>query len=352
MTPSPTCDGLRLSGITAGHPGRRTPVLEDLELEVADGELLALLGPSGCGKTTTVQVASGLLPPSRGTVELGGSDVTRTPPERRRTAVVFQQPLLLPHLTAVDNVAFPARVAGLGRREARIKAHEHLQHLGVDTLADRYPRQLSGGQAQRVALARALAARPRVLLLDEPFSALDTGLRHQMRDLLSAVQRELRLTTLLVTHDQAEAAAVADAVAVMHDGRILQRGAPAELYARPASRTVARFLGCHTALPGTVTQRGRFRCALGDLALPAAVGHRGPGWLVVRPESITPGDGEDSVPAVARTARPEGAFTALTADTAAGAVHALLPPGPHPSADEPIRLRLPLAHRWVVADSP
>ncbi|AWK11215.1 ABC transporter ATP-binding protein [Streptomyces spongiicola] len=341
--------GLRLEGITVTYPGHRSPVLDGLDLDVADGRLLALLGPSGCGKTTTVQVASGLLAPTSGAVHLRGTDVTRTPPEHRGAAVVFQQPMLLPHRTALDNVAFPARVRGRTRRAARTSALEHLRRVGLDALADRYPRQLSGGQAQRVALARALAAEPAVLLLDEPFSALDPGLRHTMRDLLATVQRELAVTTVLVTHDQSEAAAVADSVALLGHGRLLQQARPADLYARPASLAVARFLGCATALPGSVTPQGRFACPLGELELPGAVTHRGTGHLVIRPEAVRLDTGPDTVPAVVRSVRPEGPFTALVADTAAGPVHALLPPGPQPAAAEHVRLHLPVAHRWVVA---
>ncbi|MEU3143076.1 ABC transporter ATP-binding protein [Streptomyces sp. NPDC006999] len=345
---SPSVPGLRLGEVTVTYPGRPEPVLDGLDLDVADGRLLALLGPSGCGKTTTVQVASGLLTPRRGAVHLRGTDVTRTPPEHRGAAVVFQQPMLLPHRTALDSVAFPARMRGHTRRDARTSALVHLERVGLDALADRYPRQLSGGQAQRVALARALAAEPAVLLLDEPFSALDPGLRHTMRDLLTTVQRELKVTTVLVTHDQTEAAAVADTVALLENGRILQQAPPAGLYARPASLTVARFLGCPTALPGSVTPQGRFACPLGELDLPDTVTHRGPGHLLIRPEAVRLGTGPHTVPAVVRGVRPEGPFTALVCDTAAGPVHALLPPGPPPVASERVRLHLPLAHRWVV----
>lgn len=341
--------GLRLSGVTVAYPGNPTPVLAGLDLDVPDGRLLALLGPSGCGKSTTVQVAAGLLTPAGGSVLLGDRDVTRVPPERRGAAVVFQQPMLLPHRTALDNVAFAARMRGHARRTARAAAREHLARVGLDTLTDRYPRQLSGGQAQRVALARALAAEPRVLLLDEPFSALDTGLRQSMRDLLTTVQQELRVTTVLVTHDQVEAAAVADTIALLHDGRVLQQAAPTDLYTRPSTLTVARFLGCHTALPGTVSGERRFHCALGELELPDAVTRRGPGHLVIRPETVSLGDGPDSVPAVVRAMRPDGAFTALSADTDAGPLHALLPPGSAPAPGERVRLRLPVDHRWVVA---
>ncbi|WP_407562837.1 ABC transporter ATP-binding protein [Streptomyces sp. 184] len=352
-TPPAAAGGLSMSGITVTHPGRggrRATVLDGLDLSVGDGRLLALLGPSGCGKTTTVQVISGLLPPDDGTVRIDGHDITRIPPERRGAAVVFQQPMLLPHRTALDNVALPVRLRGQGRRAARTAAHDELERVGVADLAGRYPRQLSGGQAQRVALARALAARPRVLLLDEPFSALDTGLRHDMRELLTSVQRQLRLTTVLVTHDRSEAAAVADTVAILHGGRVLQHAPAADLHARPASRTVARFLGAPTALPGTVTGTGHFTCALGRLELPDRVDHRGPGYLVIRPEAVTRGEGPDAVPATVRTVRPDGAFTALRAETKAGPVHALLPPGPPPAAGERIRLRLPVEHRWVVPD--
>jgi putative spermidine/putrescine transport system ATP-binding protein len=344
--------GLQLRGITLTRPGTTHPVLHALDLQVAEGELCALLGPSGCGKTTTVHITAGLLAPDRGTVHLHGSDVTRTAPEGRATAVVFQQPLLLPHLSALDNVAFPARMRGHSRRKARAHARSHLEQLAISHLAGHYPRQLSGGQAQRVALARALAAAPRALLLDEPFSALDPTLRAEMRDLLRQIQRELGITTLLVTHDQMEAAALADTIAVLHDGRILQQARPDELYARPTTLTVARFLGCPTALPGTVTPTGTFRCALGDLDLPPHARRPGPGHLVIRPEAVTVADGPHAVPALVHTLRREGALTALTAHTAAGPLHALLPPGPLPAEGERIWLTLPVEHRWIIPDIP
>ncbi|MEU9069845.1 ABC transporter ATP-binding protein [Streptomyces sp. NPDC048109] len=284
----------RLERITVAYPGHRKPVLDGLDLKVANGRLLALLGPSGCGKTTTVQVASGLLTPSRGAVHLGGTEVTRIPPERRGAAVVFQQPMLLPHRRWTTWPSPPVCV-GRSRRDARTSALAHLERVGLGALAVRYPRQLSGGQAQRVALARALAAEPAVLLLDEPFSALDPSLRHTMRDLLTTVQRELAVTTVLVTHDQTEAAAVADTVALLDQGRLLHQAQPADLYARPASLAVARFLGCPTALPGHVTPQGRFACPLGELDLPHTVAHRGPGHLVIRPEAVQLGTGPDTV---------------------------------------------------------
>lgn len=256
--------------------------------------------------------------------------------------------MLLPHRTALDNVAFPARMRGRSRRDARTSALAHLERVGLGALAARYPRQLSGGQAQRVALARALAAEPAVLLLDEPFSALDPSLRHTMRDLLTTVQRELAVTTVLVTHDQTEAASVADTIALLDRGGLLQQAQPADLYARPASLAVAHFLGCPTALPGHVTPQGRFACPLGELDLPDTVTHRGPGHLVIRPEAVQLGTGPDTVAAVVHSVRPEGAFTALVADTAAGPVHVLLPPGTPPAPSEHVRLHLPVAHRWVV----
>ncbi|WP_200261734.1 ABC transporter ATP-binding protein [Streptomyces sp. HSG2] len=350
MTPPPPDRpaGLRLEGVTAVYRDHPNPVLDGLDLAADDGRLLALLGPSGCGKTTVVRVASGLLAPARGTVRLRGADVTRIPPERRGVAVVFQRPMLLPHRTALDNVALPLRLRGRSRRAARAGALVHLDRVGLAPLADRHPRRLSGGQAQRVALARALAAEPAVLLLDEPFSALDRELRHAMGDLLVAVQRELGVTTLLVTHDQTEAAAVADDVALLDAGAILQQAPPTELYAHPVSVAVARFLGCATALPGHVTSGGRFACPLGELALPDSVTHRGPGHLVIRPEVVSLGTGPETVTGVVLGLRPEGAFTALTAATAAGTVHALLPPGARPAPGERVGLHLPLARRWVV----
>ena len=258
-----------------------TPVLRGVSLAVPPGSVAAVLGPSGCGKTTLLRVVAGFERPDRGSVRVGGRDVTHTPPHTRRIAMVPQEGALFPHLSVAANVGF-----GLPRRERRgPRVAELLALAGLDGLAGRLPYELSGGQQQRVAVARALAPRPSVVLLDEPFSALDAGLRAAIRDDVLGLLRAHDTTAILVTHDQDEALSAADLVAVMRDGVIVQSGAPAEVYAAPADLDVARFLGDANVLPGTAGD-GTVSCALG--VVPAA-GPRGPVDVLVRPEHLALG---------------------------------------------------------------
>ncbi len=232
---------LELRGVTAGYGVR--PVLRRMSLSAAGGELLALLGPSGCGKTTALKAVAGLLPIREGSIHLAGEAVNHVPAEKRGVAMVFQSPLLFPHMTVLDNVAFGPRMQRLPGGEAARRAAAALEMVRMSGFEQRRPRQLSGGQQQRVALARALVTQPRVLLLDEPFSALDENLREEMRSLVRALQRELRLTTVFVTHDQEEAAILAGRVALLIDGGIAQAGPPRELFECPRTAPVARFFG-------------------------------------------------------------------------------------------------------------
>jgi ABC-type Fe3+/spermidine/putrescine transport system ATPase subunit len=219
-------------------------VVHDIHLSLETGSFFALLGPSGSGKTTLLRLIGGYLFPSKGRVSLAGQDVTSLPPERRRVGMVFQNYALFPHLTARGNVAFGLEVRGFGRVECRRRVDELLDLVGLAPAErDRRPAQLSGGQQQRVALARALAIEPALLLLDEPLSDLDRRLREQLRDELAALQRRTGVTTLLVTHDQEEALALADHVGILAGGRLLQTGKPRELYEQPCCPFVASFLG-------------------------------------------------------------------------------------------------------------
>jgi sulfate transport system ATP-binding protein len=224
----------------------QTPVCEGLDLDVRGGELLALLGPSGSGKTSLLRLVAGLESPDAGQVLLDGIDVTHTDPRRRQVGFVFQHYALFPHLSVFENVAFGLRVKPRAERPAESeiarRVGELLERVQLGALARRYPPQLSGGQRQRVALARALAVRPRVLLLDEPFGALDAQVRKSLRRWLRSLHDELHITSVLVTHDQDEALEVADRVVVMNRGRIEQIGTPDELRARPASPFVREFL--------------------------------------------------------------------------------------------------------------
>ena len=263
--------------------------VDRVSLDVADGEFVVLLGPSGCGKTTTLRMVAGFVPPDEGRIRIGAVDVTVLPPWRRNTGLVFQSYALFPHLTVGANVAFGLEMRKLPRAEIAARTAEALRLVRLDGLAERLPRQLSGGQQQRVALARALAVRPDVLLLDEPLSNLDAKLRETVRIEIRELQRELGLTTLMVTHDQEEALTVADRLVVMADGRIRQIGSQRDLYERPADRFVASFVGRSTFLDGRMVAPGEFE-SLGGLRLLCAVaGGAGASALALRPERLTLG---------------------------------------------------------------
>jgi len=234
-----------------------TRVLTSVDLDVASGEFVALLGPSGCGKTTTLRIVAGFISPEEGSVTLAGRSLIGVPPHKRDIGVVFQSYALFPHLTAARNVAFGLRMRGMNRADIETKTSAALEMVGLSGLGERYPGQLSGGQQQRVALARALVIEPKVLLLDEPLSNLDAGLRHEMRDEISRLRRELGITTLFVTHDQSEALATADRVVVMDRGQVVEIAAPEDLSERPNRAFTARFLGGRTVVGGAV-DNGRF----------------------------------------------------------------------------------------------
>ncbi len=239
---------VELIGITK----RYGPALavDGVSLRVAAGAYCCLLGPSGCGKTTTLRIIAGHETATGGTVRVGAEDVTTAPPGRRGTAMMFQSYALFPHLTCLDNVAFSLKLRGEAKTARRIRAAEMLARVQMDRYADRLPAQLSGGQQQRVALARALMTNPRVLLLDEPLSALDPELRIRMREELKRLQRDLGMTFVHVTHSQEEAMALSDLMVVMEAGRIVQAAPPREVFERPATAFVARFIGGHNVLPG------------------------------------------------------------------------------------------------------
>ncbi len=251
---------LRLQGLTKRFGD--VVAVHELTLEVPSGELVALLGPSGCGKTTTLRMVAGFDVPTRGRIVLGDRDITADPPERRDCGMVFQHYALFPHLTVEQNVAFGLEMRGLRRPDVERRVGEILERVGLGGLGRRYPRQLSGGQQQRTALARALVISPRVLLLDEPLANLDAKLREEMRFYIRSLQREFHITTLYVTHDQAEALVLADRVAVLMNGRLQQVGAPEEIYHRPRTPAVAAFIGLTNLLPGRVTGRSGERLVL------------------------------------------------------------------------------------------
>ncbi len=217
--------------------------LRDVDLTIADGEFFALLGPSGCGKTTLLRTIAGLEAPNAGRIVIGERDVTRMPPGPRKVAMVFQDYALYPHMDVTDNIAYPLKIQRVGRAARRQRALETGSHLGLAGMMDRRPAQLSGGQQQRVALARAVASHPQVFLFDEPLSNLDARLRMEARTFLKRLHADLRITTVYVTHDQSEALALADRMAVMDGGVIRQVGSPVEVFQRPANLFVASFIG-------------------------------------------------------------------------------------------------------------
>jgi ABC-type Fe3+/spermidine/putrescine transport system ATPase subunit len=276
---------LQLRDLSKQYPGAPTPALDRLSLEVRPGELVALLGASGCGKSTTLRLIAGLLAPSGGDILFDERSILAIPPERRGVGMVFQKPLLLPHMSVGENVGFGLRVRGARSEAIRRRADELLEMVQLPGMAARRPGQLSGGQEQRVALARALAVEPRLLLLDEPFSQLDASLRAEMRELVGGLQRRLGITTLLVTHDQEEAVQLADRVALLSVGRLLQFDAPRTLFERPASLVVARFFGGQNFIPGQVEER-TFFSVFGALALGDALVPAGPATATIRPERI------------------------------------------------------------------
>ena len=276
--------GVRLRGVTRRFGD--VVAVDSVDLDIEQGELVALLGPSGCGKTTTLRLIAGFEAPDAGDVRIGEQDAAGpgrwVAPERRRVGMVFQQLALFPHLDVAANVAYGLR-GTKGAKAARVEAL--LDLVGLQGYGGRYPDELSGGQAQRVALARALAPEPDVVLLDEPFSSLDVSLRADVRREVRTILAAAGATALLVTHDQDEALAFGDRVAVMLAGRLAQMGSPEEVYRRPATPAVAEFLGDANLLPGEV-RAGRLETVLGSLPLVAGAERDGPAWGLVRPEDL------------------------------------------------------------------
>jgi len=264
-----------------------TRVVHDFDLSVEKGEFVSFLGPSGCGKTTVLRMVAGFETPSAGRITIDGQDVTRLRPNQRKIGMVFQAYALFPNLTVAENVGFGLKVAGLPRAERAGRVAEMLELIGLPDLGGRYPWQLSGGQQQRVALARALAPRPRVLLLDEPLSALDAKIRVSLRNQIRAIQQQLGITTIFVTHDQEEALSISDRIVVMHKGVADQTGTPAQIYNQPATDFVAGFVGTLNRFeaevldPGTGLVRVEGHEIALDRPLPA-----GRIALAARPESL------------------------------------------------------------------
>ena len=295
--------------------------VRDVDLSVAKGEFVSLLGPSGCGKTTTLQMIAGLVEPTSGTITLDGRDITRQAPSRRGLGIVFQSYALFPHMTVAQNVAFGLEMRKVGKpeRERRVKDMLGLVQLGA--LAERYPRQLSGGQRQRVAIARALVIEPPVLLLDEPLSNLDAKLREEMQFELRRIQRRVGTTTVMVTHDQAEALSISDRVVVMEQGRMTQVDAPYRLYERPATAFISSFVGKMNRVEA-VWRGGRAEAA--GIALPAEpvkAPDGAPVTVAVRPEKIALGaTGQGLFDGTVTNRFFLGSYWLFTVDTPVGAM--------------------------------
>lgn len=282
---------LRIVNVEKQYPQKQQKnepafTLKPVGLTINEGEFFSLLGPSGCGKTTLLKLVAGLLTADNGEIWVGNDNITTVAPEARRFAMVFQQSLLFPHMTVEDNVAFGLKMQKVGKKERLADGRDMLERVGLGGYGSRFPDELSGGQQQRVALARALVAKPRLLLMDEPFSALDPSLREEMRELLSRIQKEFHVTVLFVTHDREEAFYLSDRIAVMSEGRLLQVGKPKELYEQPASSTVASFLGLRNIIEGTVRDN-RFSSHDQNFEFPMERSSQtGPSVMILRPETI------------------------------------------------------------------
>jgi putative spermidine/putrescine transport system ATP-binding protein len=353
----------RLNKTFAGKPAVR-----DFQLSMVQGEFVSLLGPSGCGKSTTLRMVAGFEEPDSGEVWLGDQNMLALPPHRRGMGMVFQSYALFPHLTAWNNVAFGLRIAGRPAGEIQRRVPELLELVGLGEAGGRYPRQLSGGQQQRVALARALAIEPRVLLLDEPLSALDAVVRVTLREEIRRIQSALGITTLYVTHDQEEALAISDRVVVMRDGWVEQVGTPESVYAEPATWFVASFIGKMNQLAGVIESAREGRVRWGDRPLevpPAATARLADGQAVmvlVRPEAIAvaPADavgpreraGEIRVLATVEMVTFLGSVTRLSLEAGGRRLFVDVTTGEHGHFQRgaPVRLAFPAAVCRVLAD--
>jgi putative spermidine/putrescine transport system ATP-binding protein len=277
---------MELDGLQFQYPRKGSSSISLDSLCLREGGTLALHGSSGAGKTTILRLIAGLLTPSGGSIKLDGEDVTTTPSSGRRIGMVFQQPMLFPYLDVQGNVAFPIRMRGASKTSSRGLAGDYLAMVGMSNFAKRPVQTLSGGQAQRVALARALAANPRLLLLDEPFAALDVDVRAEMQELVVQLRSEIGLSMILVTHDQREAAVLADDVALIDNGTILQQGKVSELYRKPISLKVFRAMGGVNELPGRIEGR-LFHSKIGVVRVPKNELIQGPATLIFRQEAAS-----------------------------------------------------------------
>lgn len=336
---------LSVHGLTKVHPGQTNPALTSMNLTVRPGSCTVILGPSGSGKSTALRLIAGLDAPSSGTIRIDGVDITGVPAEERGVGMVFQRPMLFPHMSVVDNIGFAYRAAGHKRSHAREQAHRYLELVHLGDIGDRSVSDISGGQAQRVALARSLAGSPRVLLLDEPFSALDPLLRTEMHDLVREIRTELDQTLVLVTHDQQEAAALADSVAVLIDGELQHHSDVASAYTRPSTLAVNRLMGGLNEIDGHLAG-GVHRSAIGDFEVDVAFGD-GSAVLLLRHEMIRVVDTSE-IRGVVLELRSTGFRSIADVRIGGGSIKVELPAGATTRVGEEISLEIPPEARAVV----
>ncbi|MDH4482163.1 MAG: ABC transporter ATP-binding protein [Rhodoferax sp.] len=349
-----TVAALQMAQVALAYPGQVAPVVSDVSLQLAPGDIACLLGPSGCGKTTLLRAIAGFAPLQAGRIAIMGREVSgagvHMPTEQRSIGMVFQDYALFPHLTVQGNVGFGLH--GLAAKDAKARVQQMLQMVGLESLAQRYVHELSGGQQQRVALARALAPKPQLLLLDEPFSNLDVSLREHLAREVRALLKATGTTAVLVTHDQQEAFAVADYVAVLAEGRVQQWGTPMALYHEPVNRLVANFLGegawipmHHSAVGELVTELGTFAAptdaGLADINGPA----QQPQELLVRPDDILHDDASPTKARVVSKVFRGANFLYTLALPSGQAVFSLIPSHHDHALGEYIGIRLELDHR-------
>ena len=349
---------IHIDGLTKDYPGGVTAI-DGLDLTIADGSFFALLGPSGCGKTTLLRTIAGLEAATAGTLHIGERDVTTLSPGDRNVAMVFQDYALFPHMTVNENIAYPLRIKKTGRAERTAKAQKTGAALGLEALMERRPAELSGGQQQRVALARAMACQPSAFLLDEPLSNLDARLRLEARSFLKRLQRELGVTTVFVTHDQSEALAMADQIAVMEQGRIRQLGTPSEVFRRPSNTFVANFIGSTpmNLLPGVLRggtlHLGRQSVShAAETGWPAGTGSDGEVTVAFRPEyARVDGDGPLRFEGTVETLENLGASVLVTVRTGDDhRVQAVVPEGEEVEVGATVQVA-PVPGRILVYDA-
>ena len=334
MNASATPAGLLIDHVSKDLGGRT--IVSDMQLEVHAGELTCLLGPSGCGKTTTLRMVGGFIQPDAGAILIDGADVSRLAPEKRPTAMVFQNYALWPHMSVFKNVSFGLRLRRLPKQEIRERVESVLELVGLTHHIDSYPAQISGGEQQRVALARALVLEPKVLLLDEPLSNLDAKLRVRVREEIREIQQRVGITTVFVTHDQDEALSISDRIAVMNGGRVEQYADPRTLYRQPETHFVASFVGAMNFFTGTV---GDGTVEIAGARVPSDGVSRAPGTVEigVRPEDVEVSSNGDGAEALVLREIPRGHYKELVLQLGDVEVRAFV--GPEVAASERQRVR-------------